>query len=195
VGEEVVSPGHHILAIGIKNTIRWKQSATSVIDQVHRLGGVAIAAHPVSVYWPGFDAEAMGKLDGAEVLHPVAYTRDGAHRQLQEFYARGRFTAIGDSDFHGLGPMGLCRTFVFVREDSEPAILEALRTGHTVVFDRDGRAYGDLELIHLAAQDRRLEEFRSPALNQGELVAMSRVCGILGLLGIFLFGYNRSLVR
>ena len=75
-----------------------------------------------------------------------------SYRQLQEFYGRVRLTAIGDSDYHGLGPMGLCRTFVFVRGDSEGAILDAFRAGHTVVYDRAGRTFGDPELISLAMQ-------------------------------------------
>jgi predicted metal-dependent phosphoesterase TrpH len=188
VGEEIVAPRYHILAVGIQNTISWRQRAASAIDEVHRQGGVAIAAHPVASYWPAFDADALRKLDAAEVLHPIAYRHPGAYRELQEFYGRARLTAIGDSDYHGLGPMGLCRTYVFAREDSEGAILEALRAGRTVVYDRDGRAYGDPELIRLAARDLRIDALRSPPSDQGFLIAVSRLCGILGLLGVVLFG-------
>jgi hypothetical protein len=130
----------------------------------------------------------MARLDGAEVLHPIVYTHPGAYAQLQEFYGRARLAAVGDSDYHGLGPLGLCRTFVFAREDSEAAIVEALRAGRTVVYDRDGRVYGDPELIRLAAREPRLVELSSPPLDQGTLTTISRVCGILGLLGVFLFG-------
>lgn len=191
VGEEIVAPRYHLLAVGIESTVSWRQKAASAIDAVHRQGGVAIAAHPVSSYWRGFDAEAMSRLDAAEVLHPIAYTRDGAYGELQEFYGRAKLTAIGDTDYHGLGPMGLCRTYVFAREDSESAILEALRAGRTVVYDRDGRAFGNPELIHLAAQDSRFGEFRSPPPEPAFLIVASRVCGMLGLLGVFLFGSGR----
>jgi len=193
VGEEITSPRYHLLAIGIQDKISWRQSAASAIDEVHRQGGVAIAAHPRKQFWPAYDAAALRKLDGAEVLHPLVYATPIGYGELQEFYRRARVTAIGDSDYHGIGPMGLCRTYVFAREDSAPAILEALRAGHTVVYDREGRAYGDPELIALAAQDERFTQLQSSfsSSNQGWMVPASGGCGIVGLLGVFLFGLSR----
>jgi hypothetical protein len=191
VGEEVVSPRYHLLAVGIKSTIDWRQSAASAIAEVHKQGGVAIAAHPVSAYWAGYDADAMRTLDAAEVLHPIAYMSAESYRQLQEFYARAPLTAIGDSDYHGLGPIGLCRTFVFARGDSEGAILDAIRAGHTVVYDRDGHTFGDPELIRLTKQYPQFGELQSPASHQSFLIKASRTGAILGLLGLFLFDYRK----
>jgi hypothetical protein len=193
VGEEIVSPRYHLLAIGINKTIRWNQSAEQAIDEIHAQGGIAIAAHPVKGYWRGYDADAVRKLDGTEVLHPLAYENAKGYQELQEFYARAHVTAVGDSDYHGLGPMGLCRTFVFAREDSETAVLDALRIGRTVVYDRDGRAFGDPQLIALASQDPQFQELLRPGSDEGSsgmLAKASRVCGMFGLLGLFFFGYG-----
>jgi hypothetical protein len=196
VGEEIVSPRYHLLAVGIDSAIGWRQSAASAIAEVHRQGGVAIAAHPVSSFWPGYDAEAIRTLDGAEVLHPMAYVDAAAATELQEFYARAGVTAIGDSDYHGLGPMGLCRTLVFARDDSEGAILDALRTGHTVVYDRNGRAFGDPDLIRLVAWDPQGAELRleatGPELGPDLRTKVWSLCGLLGLLGLLLFGQRSS---
>jgi hypothetical protein len=194
VGEEIVSPRYHLLAIGIHNTIRWNQGAASAIDEIHAQGGIAIAAHPVKAYWGAYDADAVRKLDGAEVLHPLAYESAKGYRELQEFYGRAHVTAVGDSDYHGLGPMGLCRTFVFAREDSESAVLEALHDGRTAVYDRDGRAFGDPRLIALATPDPEFQALLHPQADQGMrsiLAKASRVCGIFGLLGLFVIGYGR----
>src|SRR6185295_20018098 len=46
VGEEIVSTRYHLLAVAIATTIGWRQTAARAIDEVHRQGGVAIAAHP-----------------------------------------------------------------------------------------------------------------------------------------------------
>jgi hypothetical protein len=132
-------------------------------------------------FWPAYDAAAMSKLDGSEVLHPLAYSHPRAYVQFQEFYARKRLTAVGDSDFHGLGPMGMCRTFVFVRDDSPAAIVDALRAGHTVICDRNGRYYGDPDLIHLASQDLRFRALLSPEPPPGILVILSRITGLMAL--------------
>jgi hypothetical protein len=194
VGEEIVSPRYHLLAIGIHRTIGWNQSAEKAIDEIHAQGGIAIAAHPVKEYWRGYDEEAMRKLDGAEVLHPLAYESPKRYQELKDFSARAHVAAIGDSDYHGLGPMGVCRTFVFARDDSEADVLDALRVGHTVVYDRDGRAYGDPRLIALASQDPRFQELLGPQDDEGFdriLAKASRVCGVFGLLGLFVFGFSR----
>src|SRR5580704_19283987 len=105
----------------------------------------------------------MHGLDGTEVLHPLAYLDEEGYRELQEFYRRAGVTAIGDSDYRGLGEMGLCRTYVFARDNSEDAILEAIRAGHTVVYDRDGRSYGDPQLIRLIELSGRFDELPQPA--------------------------------
>jgi hypothetical protein len=181
IGEEIIAPTYHLLAIGIDHTIDWKLPAAAAIDEVHRQGGVAIAAHPLFKYWAAFDSNAMSKLDGSEVLHPLGYARPPAYLQFQQFYARKPMTAIGDSDFHGLGPMGICRTYVFARDDSPSAIVDALRAGHTAVYDRDGRSYGDPDLIRLASQHPEFRPYQFDQQPPDFLATLSRIAGVTGL--------------
>jgi hypothetical protein len=186
VGEEIHTPRYHMIAVGIDSAIDWRRTAAQAIDEIHQQGGVAIAAHPTARYWPGWDAAAMERLDATEILNPIIYQQPTAYAEMQEFYARKRLTAIGSSDLHGLGPVGFFRTYVFARENTEQAILEALRAGHTVVYDHEGRAYGDPELIGLAAESRSLPRPEGPpALTL--LGLFSRISGVLGLLGLILF--------
>lgn len=190
-GEEVRTARFHIIAVGIEHTVNWNQPAAAVIDEIHRRGGVAIAAHPIIKYWPAFDAEAMRRLDGSEVVHPVAFSGPGPREELRQFYYRRRLTAIGSSDYHGIGALGQCRTYVFVHDTSEQAILEALRQGHTVVYDPDGSTFGDPDLIRLAAQDGRLRN-RAPSFSKNRLPAIfSRTCAALGLIGLIVFGFRK----
>lgn len=184
VGEEVRAAGFHIIAVGIEQTVSPRQTAAAAIEDIHRQGGVAIAAHPVAEYWPAFDAAAMAALDGSEVMHPGALSAEGVRADFEAFYRRGRLTAIGSSDYHGLGRLGMCRTYVFATDTSAAAILDALRAGRTVVYGVDGRVYGDPALISLAAGDARLRtraaEPAAPA-DAGALVWLSRITGTLGL--------------
>lgn len=149
VSEEVHSPRYHMIAVGIERTVSWNQPAAAAVDDVHRQGGVAIVAHPVEQYWPGWDSAAMARVDAAEVVHPVVFDDPKNRRELRQFFARRKLTAIGSSDFHESPSMGLCRTWVFVTENSERGVLEALRRGHTVVYDFDGAVFGDPDLIRL----------------------------------------------
>jgi hypothetical protein len=192
VGEEVRTAAYHLIAVGVENRISAMQPASGAIDDVHKQGGIAIAAHPVVEFRAGYDDAAMRKLDGSEVLHPLAYaeTTGRGYREIQQFYARRPLTAIGSSDYHAFSTLGLCRTYVFARENSEAGILEALRGGRTVVIDRGGRAYGDPTLIELAAQDGRLNGLAIGPPNDDLLSELSRMCAILGLLIAVLFGFH-----
>ncbi len=188
VGEEIHSPGHHVIAVGIHRAISWRLGAPAAIDQAHAQGGIGIAAHPLAGSWPAFEA-VLGKLDGAEVAQPTAFVSENDTAQLRQFYERAQVTAIGSSDYHGAGPLGVCRTFVFARSATEQGILEALRAGRTVVFDR-GRVFGDPALIRLAREDGRLTEPPAPPPGRRLLAALSRTCGLLGLIGIVFFGFR-----
>lgn len=188
VSEEVVKTTNDLVVVGITTTIGWRQSTADAIAEAHRQGGVAIAVHPYEYSWPAYDDATVRLLDASEIVRPDMYADEARYRELRQFFQRRRMTAIGSSDYHGLQSPGSSRTYVFVRDDSEQAILEALRDGRTVVYDRDGRAYGDPELITLAARDGRLAATGYGAPEPGLLALFSRVSGVLGLAGLLLFG-------
>jgi predicted metal-dependent phosphoesterase TrpH len=192
VGEEILSePDYHVIAAGITGRVSFQQSAASAIDAVHRQGGIAIAAHPGRTASRGYDEAAIQRLDGAEICHPMIYALDDGQRQLEQFSARAPLAAIGSSDFHGIGPMGLCRTFVFASDQGEQAILDAVRARRTVVYGREGRAYGDPALIRLAAGDGRLRGAGQSDSRGGPLDWFSRISGVIGLASAILFGARR----
>ena len=183
VGAEERGRAYHLIALGIATNVSARQPAADAIADVHRQGGVAIAAHPVAEFWPAFDGRALASLDGAEVMGPTAYRNRARAAELRSFFARGRFAAIGSSDYHGLGAIGFARTYVFARGRSEAAVLDALKARRTIVYDRDGSAFGDPALIALADRDGRLRQLDTvrPTAS-GPLTWMSRVAGIAGLL-------------
>jgi hypothetical protein len=190
VGEEIVRPSHHLIGAGLSATVSFAQTLEAAITAVHRQGGVAIAAHPDRDFTDGFDDGAMRQLDGAEICHPSVFVpevfrREDVQQEYEAFAARAPVAAIGSSDFHGAGPIGLCRTYVFTTEATEQGILDAVRARRTVVYGRGGRAYGDPALVRLAAAAgdfRDREPFRQPA---GWLDWISRGAGIVGLAGLF----------
>ena len=104
---------------------------------------------------------------------------------MRAFYTRKPLASIASSDWHGLGPPGLCRTWVFVHRNTEAEVLQAIRERRTVVFD-GSRYFGDPALIALASADGRLRQ--SPAPSRWALV--SRVMAFLGLAGLVLAGQN-----
>ena len=202
VGEEITTRRYHLHGVGLSATVHAGDPLHDVLEEIHRQGGVAIAAHPVRRYWGAFNAE-IEHIDAVEVMHPLAYGggRDGWHwDQIRDFYTNAlasghRLTAIGSSDYHFFSPLGVCRTLVFARGDGEGAVLEALRTRRTVVFDLEGKAYGDPEMIALLEKEpyeMRPQDYGYRG--SGALDRVARALGWLGLLGLILFGSRRRRV-
>jgi hypothetical protein len=183
IGDEVrADGGFHMIAAGITDTVRYRRTGTTAIEQIHRQGGVAIVAHPFEEFWPGYDADVMRPLDGAEICHPAIFDTPGGQQQLEAFAARRSVTAIGSSDFHGLGPMGLCRTFVFTTEASEAGILDAIRAQRTVVFGKDGQVYGNPALVQYAEVLR--PRVPDPNFRGTTLDWISRIAALASLAGL-----------
>jgi hypothetical protein len=169
VGEEVTGRDFHLIAVGIERAVDWDQPARAAIADVHAQGGVAIAAHPLRGFAEGYDAAALAELDGLEAAHPDSIAPAIAP-QFEEFFERTlarnpEVAAIGSSDFHTVGPLGLCRTYLLVRERSEAGVVDAIRDGRTVGRCGSSRLRGRPELVRL------LEPHRDALAPPGESVA------------------------
>ena len=184
VGDEVLGDrGFHIIAAGIHETVRYRRSGMTTIERIHEQGGIAIVAHPYKDFWGGYDPAIMRGLDGAEICHPNVYIDASRQQQLEAFAARAPVAAIGSSDFHGLGSMGLCRTFVFAADASERGVLDAIRSHRTVVFGPAGQVYGDPALTQYADQLRtRLPPSDSHGTSLDWASRLTAVAGFVGLL-------------
>lgn len=199
LGEEITTRRYHMHGVGLTDRVDASAPLADQLAAIHRQGGIAVAAHPVHRYWPAFEAE-ITNLDAAEVMHPIAYgsRNDWRWEELRDFYeeqrAKGhKLTAIGSSDYHFGSPLGVCRTLVFAKDDTEEAVMDALRKGRTVVTDLTGHAYGDPEMR--AALEREPYAMRQQDYGYhgaGRLDRVARALGWLGVLGLFLFGRRRS---
>jgi len=186
-GEEITAPSYHLIAVGIERSIGWRMGAAEAIAEVHAQGGVAIAAHPTRTFWPAFDEAALRTLDGAEVCHPLTYYQ--GPEALRAFFSRFKRAnaggaAIGSSDYHVAGSLGLCRTFVFATERSERGLLDGIRAGRTVAYDAGGMPHGDPRLVALLGRppDPPVDP---PAV--AFLALAGRICALAGIAGLCLF--------
>jgi hypothetical protein len=190
VGQEVTHPRYHLAAVGLTRVVDWRVPAPQAIADIHAQGGVAIAAHPDLHYSWGIDDSGRRLLDGAELFHPLVYATPAGQAELADFRARARalqprLAAIGSSDFHAMGTLGLCRTIVFAREVSERGVLDAIRAGRTVVLDGQRQPHGPAELVALLPGTAAAAPPPLPRPSFGGLLAW------LGLLGLVVGGRRR----
>jgi hypothetical protein len=191
-GEEVTGANYHLIAVGVRRGVSGNQPAARAIEAIHAQGGVAIAAHPTHDF-RGWTDEAVTMLDGAEAAHPIMQSREDARRELVAFQERARgmnprLAPIGSSDVHMTSALGVCRTYVFVRDVSAAAVLDALRNGMTVAVDMKDRLYGRPDLVQLV-RNRRPGGRIDPHPGYRRL---STALALIALPGLLLAGRRRS---
>jgi predicted metal-dependent phosphoesterase TrpH len=185
-GQEITTRNYHLIAVGLTDRVVPSADLHEVIAEIHRQGGIAIAAHPTERYWAAFDP-VRRELDGAEVVHPAAYAGSSSFSwdDMVTFFERSDaepLTAIGSSDFHFFRTLGLCRTRVVAAEPSTAAILDALREGRTRTEAPDGRAFGDPGIGPSPGEARR------PAYRAVDwLDSLTRALGWVGVVGLVVF--------
>jgi hypothetical protein len=203
LGEEITARDYHVHAVGLTERIDASLPLDRVIDESHRQGAIVIVAHPVKRFWPAL-VPRRERFDATELMHPIAFGDRGggwSWEEMRTYYEDARasgqkLTPVGASDYHFGSPLGVVRTLVFARTDSEADVLDALRAGRTVVHDVEGRAYGDPELI--AALEKAPYSYRAQDYGyrgNGPLDVAARTLGFLGLLGLLLFGRRRNHCR
>jgi len=194
--QELTTPRFHMAAIGVTKMIDWRLPAADAIDAIHAQGGVAIASHPVPKSWTDDDPRVLASLDGAEVAHPTILGIVKRQNQLLAFYERVRrvnpdLAPIGSTDFHGGGPLGVCRTYVIVDEVSVGGVLEAIRHGRTVAAGPDDRLIGDPELLQIVQQHLA----RSQGAGFGRSAATGLALVSLLSIGVVVFLDRRPSIR
>jgi len=103
-GMEVSSQEGHILALGIKKPVDKGLSAAETIERIHKLGGIAIAAHPYDRYRRGVgDLILKLPFDAVEVVNGHTFTN---WRNPEGIAMKAKLPMVGGTDAHSLGEIG-----------------------------------------------------------------------------------------
>ena len=141
VGEEVSTREGHLLALFVSERLKpWKSMRTS-IGEVHEQGGLAVVAHPLFPYPLCAQAWTLNRLlaaddpmvrpDAIEAFNPTTFGKL-VHRRVVEYVRARGLTAVGNSDAHEAGSVGLGWTTFPGRtaDDLRTAILEGWTGWH-----------------------------------------------------------------
>jgi len=144
-GLEVSAREGHILALGVKKNIEPGLSARETIERIHKLGGIAIAAHPYDRYRRGVgDAILELPFDAVEVANGHTFTNS---RSPREMALQAGKPMTGGTDAHSLQEIGNV-SIVF---NGDP--LEAIKKGRVVI---ESAGAGKLAYSHAKTLLRRL---------------------------------------
>jgi hypothetical protein len=188
-GEELTSVGYHMAIVGLSQTIPWRQTARAAAAAAHAQQAVAILAHPSGTAFKRLITdEDLRAVDGIEVAHPGKETSDDARQDFLDVYNRAtamkpKMAAIGSSDFHYFAPIGVGRTYLFVRDATPDGVLEAIRSARTVSCDARGRTTGPAVLAApvdaRCSEDARALDGDTPAARAGTALAWAALAALV----------------
>ena len=171
VGQEVATRTGHWLALGVRpgQVVEWRygvrdDAVERYLDEVRNVGGICVAAHPHAPYPSGVFMYQYEQFDVVEVWNgswasdqPWNADNEAAlaewGRGLSAGIRRGRWMpAMGNSDTHLRGQIGVPRTVVLGEELSADSVLAGIRAGRSWIA-----ASASVELsLAVSAGDRRV---------------------------------------
>ncbi|MFC7326870.1 CehA/McbA family metallohydrolase [Marinactinospora rubrisoli] len=154
LGEEVTTRTGHWLALGLRPgqlvdcDYGFRDGRINrYLDQVHRVGGLCVAAHPHAPYPTGEFRYSFQGFDVVEVWNglwssdlPWNADNEAALAEWGRSLAAGVRAgswrpAMGNSDTHLAGQIGIPHTVVFAEELSTEAILAGIRSGRSWIAE------------------------------------------------------------
>ncbi len=136
-GIEVSAAEGHFLAYGVHNpfTITRKMRVADLCEEVHRQGGVVVAAHPFRWGQP-FDEileEERPDLDGLELMSNNM--DEACRRQAALIHRKYGLAGLGSSDAHHEEVLGVCYTEFSATIRSTDDLAEAIRGRRSVACE------------------------------------------------------------
>ncbi|MGQ9565406.1 MAG: CehA/McbA family metallohydrolase [Candidatus Bathyarchaeales archaeon] len=127
-GSEVSTIHGHVLALGVAEKFPTKQDASTTIKEIHRAGGIAIAAHPTALYRGKMRMHVTREFDAIEVINassiPFRFSNHINHKLAETF----NLPKTGGSDAHYAPEIGMA--YSLVRADLEKdEIVFAIKKG------------------------------------------------------------------
>jgi predicted metal-dependent phosphoesterase TrpH len=131
-GIEVSSLHGHILGLNITEPIQPNLDITETAEQIKRLGGIAVVAHPSVVIKTGLGSKitSASKIDAVEVINASAFPFFLSTYLARRLAQNLRLPQTGGSDAHY--PEEIGNAYTLIDSDSNKNdIVEAIRKGET----------------------------------------------------------------
>jgi predicted metal-dependent phosphoesterase TrpH len=138
-GVEVSTADGHLLALGVRSLPPRRRPLAETVRWVHEAGGVAVVPHPFQRLRHGVPRRRLAECDPApdaiETYNSWLVTGVRNRRARRFAEARG-LPGVAASDAHRVGSVGRAYTEVDAETRDATGVLDAFRTGATVVRGR-----------------------------------------------------------
>jgi predicted metal-dependent phosphoesterase TrpH len=132
-GMEVSARGAHILAFDIGEEVPPGLSIAETVSRVHELGGIAVIAHPYSVFrtWVNADEIKGAGFDAVEVANAYQFPFGWMLEKNRGLAEELGLPQTGGSDAHIPATLGRAYTVFEAEAGDVDGVLSALRSGKT----------------------------------------------------------------
>lgn len=131
--EITIDNGGHVLAYGIRSTIRAGMTLEETLDEIRRQGAVSCAAHPFAV--TNGIRERSALCDMMESFNSNNVDRF-SNIVAYKFAKDNKIPAIAGSDSHVLATIGRCVNLIEA-ENNFDSIVQAMTGGRLAISDKD----------------------------------------------------------
>jgi predicted metal-dependent phosphoesterase TrpH len=130
---EVSARGAHILAFDINEPIKSDLGIAETVDEIHAQGGIAIIAHPYSIFrtWVNLGEIFEARFDCVEVANAYQFPYDMMLKKNKHLAEKLNLPITGGSDAHIPRTVGRAYTILEANERTADGIYLALRKGDT----------------------------------------------------------------
>ncbi len=138
-GIEVSSGNGHIIGLGVSDTVPRGLAADETIQEIRRLGGVSIVAHPYDFLRSAINPEILTTMpDAIEVINSASMFHTITWKRARTFAEKKSLPQTAGSDSHIPQTIGKAFTIVDAESRTVVSVLDAIRSGRVVP---EGRPY------------------------------------------------------
>ncbi len=137
-GIEVTSRHGHVLALNVTEAVEPKLGLPETVEETHRLGGIAVIAHPAAVLKTGLGhtiISSASNLDAVEVINTAAFPFFLTTYLSRRLALRLELPQTAGSDAHYPDEIGTAYTVIDADSNLDD-IIEAIRKGRTIPFGK-----------------------------------------------------------
>ena len=147
-GVEISAVGAHVLAFDIDEIVPMGLSISDTVDRIHDQGGIAIVAHPYSVFRTWVSAREIedAGFDGVEVANAAQFPYGWTLSRNTALARKLELPVTGGSDAHIPRTIGRAYTILEAEARDVEGVLGALRKGET---EAEGRGISLAERMKL----------------------------------------------
>jgi hypothetical protein len=133
-GIEITALGGHVLALNVTRPIPPKLGLPETVQRIHEAGGIAVAAHPYSVYKSAL-SQQTASFDAVEVINSAAIPFRISTYLNRRLATRLNLPQTAGSDAHYAPEIGAAYTVIEADPDVDE-IVQAIKRGATLPLGR-----------------------------------------------------------